>query len=76
MCKVIEVDFRKSNAALNNEEDRTKVLKRPQLSIQEECTKEELELIEGYKGLKEFYKEVNKEVWYVDNGKLNVIINN
>lgn len=76
MCKVIKVDFRKSNAALNIKEDRTKVLKRPQLSIQEECTKEELELIEGYKGLKEFYKEVNKEVWYVDNGKLNVIINN
>ena len=71
MCKVIEVDFRKSNAALNNEEDRTKVLKRPQL-----YTKEELELVEAYKSLEEFYKEVNKEVWYVDNGKLNVIINN
>ncbi|SCI99360.1 Uncharacterised protein [uncultured Clostridium sp.] len=75
MCKVIEVDFIKSNAALNNEEDGTKVLKRPQLSLQK-YTKEELELIEAYKGLKEFYKEVNKEVWYVDNGKLNVIINN
>lgn len=71
MCKVIEVDFRKSNAALNNEEDGTKVFERPQLSIQED-----LELIEGYKALEEFYKEVNKEVWYVDKGKLNVIINN
>lgn len=71
MGKVIEVDFIKSNAALNNEEDRTKVLKRPQL-----YTKEELELVEAYKSLEEFYKEVNKEVWYVDNGKLNVIINN
>ena len=63
MGKVIEVDFIKSNAALNNEEDRTKVLKRPQL-----YTKEELELVEAYKSLEEFYKEVNKEVWYVDNG--------
>lgn len=60
MCKVIEVDFMKSNAAL----------------MLEKYTKEEQELIEAYKGLKEFYKEVNKEVWYVDNGKLNVIINN
>lgn len=36
MGKVIEVDFIKSNAALNNEEDRTKVLKRPQLYTKEE----------------------------------------
>ena len=65
----------KSNAALNIKEDRTKVLKRPQLSIQEECTKEEQELIEAYKGLKEFYKEVNKEKWIFHDGQLNVIIN-
>lgn len=59
MGKVIEVDFRKSSAAL----------------MLEQYTKEELELIEGYKSLEEFYKEVNKEVWYVDNGQVNVIIN-
>lgn len=76
MCKVIEVDFRKSNAALNIKEDRTKVLKRFQLSIQEEYTKEEFELIEGYKGLKEFYREVNKEEWYIENGQLKVRYNN
>ena len=43
MCKVIEVDFGRSNATLNIEE----------------YTKEELELIEGHKSLEEFYKEVN-----------------
>ena len=53
MGKVIEVDFIKSNAALNNEEDRTKVLKRPQLSIQE-YTKEELEWIKGIKNRQKF----------------------
>lgn len=53
MGKVIEVDFIKSNAALNNEEDRTKVLKRPQLSIQE-YTKEELEWIKGIKNRQNF----------------------
>ena len=70
MGKIIEVDFMKSNAALNIKEDRTKVLKRPQLYI-----KEELELIEGYKSLEEFYKEVNKEKWIFHDGQLNVIIN-
>ena len=70
MGKIIEVDFMKSNAALNIKEDITKVLKRPQLYI-----KEELELIEGYKSLEEFYKEVNKEKWIFHDGQLNVIIN-
>lgn len=60
MCKVIEVDFMKSNAAL----------------MLEKYTKEEQELIEAYKGLKEFYKEVNKEEWIFNDGQVNVIINN
>ena len=59
MCKVIEFPKTRNNAAL----------------MLEQYTKEELELIEGYKSLEEFYKEVNKEVWYVDNGQVNVIIN-
>ena len=67
MCKVIEVDFIKSNAALNNEEDRTKVLKRPQLSIQE-YTKEELEWIKGIKEQAEFWSDsennkIESEFW-------------
>ena len=60
MCKVIEVDFMKSNAAL----------------MLEKYTKEEQELIEAYKGLKEFYNEVNKEEWIFNDGQVNVIINN
>lgn len=39
-------------------------------------TKEELELIEGYKALEEFYKEANKEEWYIENGQLKVRYNN
>lgn len=58
MCKVIEVDFTKSNAALNIKEDGTKIFKRPQLSIEEEYTKEELEWIEGIKEQAEFWNDV------------------
>lgn len=76
MCKIIEFPKTRNNsAALNIKEDRTKVIKRPQLSI-EEYTKEELEWIEGYKSLEEFYKEVNKEEWIFNDGQVNVIINN
>lgn len=67
MGKIIEVDFRKSNAALNIKEDRTKVLKRPQLSIQE-YTKEELEWIKGIKEQAEFWSDsennkIESEFW-------------
>lgn len=58
MCKVIEFPkVRNNNAALNIKEDGTKVLKRPQLSIQEEYTKEELEWIEGIKEQAEFWSD-------------------
>lgn len=67
MGKVIEVDFTKSNAALNIKEDGTKVLKRPQLSIQE-YTKEELEWIKGIKEQAEFWSDsennkIESEFW-------------
>lgn len=50
-----------------------KVIKFPRMKIEEEFETYEDLLAEGYKGLEEFYKEVNKEVWYVDeNGDLRV----
>lgn len=50
-----------------------KVIKFPKKKIEKEFETYEDLLIQGYKELEEFYKEVNKEVWYVDeNGKLGV----
>lgn len=50
-----------------------KVIKFPKMKIEEEFKTYEERLIQGYKELEEFYKEVNKEIWYVDeNGKLRV----
>ena len=50
-----------------------KVIKFPKMKIEEKFETCEERLIQGYKELEEFYKEVNKEVWYIDeNGKLGV----
>lgn len=50
-----------------------KIIKFPIKKEVEEFETYEDWLEEGYKGLEEFYKEVSKEVWYLDeNGDLRV----